>query len=91
LGRSFGLVPANRGIVSSGLYRVVRHPIYLGYLVTHCGFVIANPLNWNLAVLIVADAALMFRAVLEERTLSKDSEYRAYMQRTRWRIVPGLF
>ena len=30
IGRSFGLIPANRGIVSSGLYRLVRHPIYLG-------------------------------------------------------------
>src|SRR5512141_432349 len=32
LGRSFGLMPANRGVVSSGVYRFVRHPIYLGYL-----------------------------------------------------------
>ncbi len=43
LGRSFGLIPANRGIVSTGLYRVVRHPIYLGYLITHVAFVAANP------------------------------------------------
>ena len=42
LGRSFGLTPANRGIVSTGVYRIVRHPIYLGYLITHIGFVIAN-------------------------------------------------
>ena len=34
LGRSFGLMPANRGVVSTGMYRLVRHPIYLGYLVT---------------------------------------------------------
>jgi len=91
LGRSFGLVPANRGVVSSGMYRFVRHPIYLGYLITHLGFVIANPVNWNWIVLIAADVALMFRAVLEERTLSKDPEYCAYMQHTRWRIIPGVF
>ena len=91
LGRSFGLVPANRGVVSSGMYRFVRHPIYLGYLITHVGFVIANPLNWNWTVLIAADVALMFRAVLEERTLAKDDAYREYMQHTRWRIAPGLF
>ena len=36
--RSFGLMPANRGIVCTGLYRAVRHPIYAGYLVTHIGF-----------------------------------------------------
>ena len=35
LGRSLGFLPANRGVVVSGLYRLVRHPIYLGYLVTH--------------------------------------------------------
>ena len=31
-------MPANRGVVSTGLYRLVRHPIYLGYLITHAGF-----------------------------------------------------
>ena len=91
LGRSFGLVPANRGVVSTGLYRFVRHPIYLGYLVTHVGFLVANPLNWNWAILVAADVALMKRAVLEERTLAQDPAYVSYMQRTRWRVAPGVF
>jgi len=91
LGRSFGLQPANRGIVSTGLYKVVRHPIYLGYLFTHAGFVLANPAGWNLFVIAAADLALMFRAVREERTLVKDEAYRAYTTRVRWRVVPGVF
>ena len=91
LGRSFGLTPANRGIVCRGMYRVVRHPIYLGYLITHLGFVFANPTPWNLAVLVVADVALMLRAVCEEKTLALDEQYRAYMDRVRWRIIPGVF
>ncbi len=91
LGRSFGLVPANRGIVSTGVYRFVRHPIYLGYLITHVGFVVANPAGWNLLVLAGADVALLLRAVCEERTLALDDAYQDYMQRVRWRIVPGLF
>ena len=37
LGRSFGLVPANRGVVVRGPYTFVRHPIYAGYLVTPRG------------------------------------------------------
>ena len=70
LGRSFGLMPANRGVVSSGLYRLVRHPIYMGYLITHVGFLAANPTLWNVVMLVGADIALMLRAVCEERTLA---------------------
>ena len=35
LGRSFGIAPANRGIVMRGPYTIMRHPIYTGYLTTH--------------------------------------------------------
>jgi protein-S-isoprenylcysteine O-methyltransferase Ste14 len=91
LGRSFGLMPANRGIVCSGLYRVVRHPIYLGYLITHAAYLAANPTMWNFLVLATADLGLMARAVCEEGTLARDPEYVAYQSRVRWRVVPGLF
>ena len=91
LGRSFGLMPANRGIVSTGLYRIVRHPIYMGYLITHVGFLTANPTLWNMVWLVIADLALMVRATCEEKTLAKDPAYRAYLDRVRWRVVPGLF
>jgi protein-S-isoprenylcysteine O-methyltransferase Ste14 len=91
LGRSFGLMPANRGVVSTGLYRRVRHPIYLGYMLTHVAFVAANPTMWNLVLLLTADVALMARAVCEERTLSRDEEYRQYQQVVRWRVMPGVF
>jgi protein-S-isoprenylcysteine O-methyltransferase Ste14 len=91
LGRSFGLAPANRGIVSTGLYKFVRHPIYVGYLITHASFALANPAGWNIGVLVAADLALMLRAVREERTLGLDQGYRAYMQQVRWRILPRVF
>jgi len=91
LGRSFGLIPANRGIVSTGLYRLVRHPIYLGYIVTHIAFVAANPSSWNFMLLLTGDLALLARAVCEERTLTRDAQYRDYQTRVRWRVVPGMF
>jgi protein-S-isoprenylcysteine O-methyltransferase Ste14 len=91
LGRSFGLMPANRGVVSSGLYRLVRHPIYMGYLITHVGFLLANPTPWNISILLTADLVLMWRAVCEERTLSQDPAYRAYQDVVRWRVLPGVF
>jgi protein-S-isoprenylcysteine O-methyltransferase Ste14 len=91
LGRSFALLPANRGVVSTGLYQVVRHPIYMGYLVTHVAFLGASPSLWNIAALFVADAALLARAVCEEQTLAKDPAYQEYQTRVRWRVVPGVF
>jgi len=91
LGRSFGLMPANRGVVSSGLYRLVRHPIYLGYLITHIAFVLANPGLWNVMALLTADIALLARAACEERTLALDPAYRDYQQKVRWRVLPGVF
>jgi steroid 5-alpha reductase family enzyme len=91
LGRSFGLVPANRGVVCSGPYRLVRHPIYLGYVLTHVAFLVANPMMWNVLMLGAADAALLMRAVYEERTLRRDEAYAAYQARVRWRMVPGVF
>lgn len=91
LGRSFGLMPANRGVVSSGLYRLVRHPIYMGYLITHVGFLAANPTPWNLVMILTSDLVLMWRAVCEEQTLQKDPAYQSYQQIVRWRVVPGVF
>jgi protein-S-isoprenylcysteine O-methyltransferase Ste14 len=91
LGRSFGLMPANRGVVSSGLYRLVRHPIYMGYLITHAGFLLANPTMWNILMVVGADLALMRRAVCEEQTLAKDDAYRSYQQTVRGRVLPGVF
>ena len=90
LGRSFGLIPANRGIVSKGLYRLVRHPIYLGYLITHFAFVAVDPTVWNIAALLTADIALLARAVCEEGTLARDEADRHYQTRVRWRVVPGV-
>lgn len=91
LGRSFGLVPANRGVVVRGPYALVRHPIYMGYLLTHVAFLVAHPGLANIALLVVADAALVVRALFEERVLCGDAEYRAYCRRVAWNLVPGVF
>lgn len=91
LGRSFGIVPANRGVVARGPYLVVRHPIYMGYVVTHVAFLVAHPQPWNVFVAILADTALVARALIEERVLSADRGYRSYCRRVEWHFVPGVF
>ena len=91
IGRSFGIIPANRGVVVGGIYRVVRHPIYAGYLLTHVAFALAHPTLWNVAILAIGDAALIVRALREEHVLAEDAEYQGYCRRVCWHFVPGLF
>jgi protein-S-isoprenylcysteine O-methyltransferase Ste14 len=91
LGRSFGIVPANRGVVMAGPYTVVRHPIYAGYLLTHLAFACANATVWNVLVLVMSDTALVIRSRHEERLLARDSSYQSYCNRVQWHLVPGLY
>jgi protein-S-isoprenylcysteine O-methyltransferase Ste14 len=91
LGRSFGLVPANRGVVDSGPYRFMRHPIYTGYVLSHVAFLAAHPTVMNVGLIAAADTALVVRALFEERTLVQDERYRAYSERVAWHLIPGVF
>ncbi len=91
LGRSFGLVAANRGLKLFGPYRYVRHPMYTGYLLTQVGFLLMNPTVWNLAVYGICYASQIPRLLAEERLLSRDSRYLEYMATVRYRLIPGVF
>jgi len=92
LGRSFGLLPAQRGLVTAGPYRVVRHPIYFGYLIGHVGFLLAN-FSWrNAAVLALLYVAQVIRIRREEAVLAATSgDYRRYQERVRWRLLPLVY
>jgi protein-S-isoprenylcysteine O-methyltransferase Ste14 len=91
LGRSFGIAAANRGVVVTGAYACIRHPIYAGYLITHAAFLLAHPSAWNLSVLLVADSALLMRLRREEHVLGDDVAYQNYRQRVRWHLIPGVY
>src|SRR5471032_2787394 len=91
LRRSFGILPANRGIVAGGPYRIIRHPIYFGYFVRDCGFLLANFGLQNLLIVVGHWSLQIGRIVREERLLSKDQTYRQYMQRVRYRLIAGLY
>jgi protein-S-isoprenylcysteine O-methyltransferase Ste14 len=69
----------------------MRHPIYTGYLITHLAFFAAHPSPWNAIVIVVADGALIVRALIEERVLSADAQYQSYCHRVQWHLVPGVF
>jgi protein-S-isoprenylcysteine O-methyltransferase Ste14 len=91
LGRSFGVVAANRGLKVGGPYRFVRHPIYLSHTLTTTGFVLANFSAWNVGVLVLLTACQVLRMNAEERVLTESGPYADYAKRVRWRLVPGLY
>ncbi len=91
LGRSFGLMPANRGIITTGPYKIVRHPIYFGYFLNHIGFLLSTFSLYNLAIYIALYFFQAIRIWQEEDLLKKDETYAAYMQRTQYRFIPGVF
>ncbi|WP_233425683.1 methyltransferase family protein [Paraburkholderia kururiensis] len=91
LRRSYGILPANRGVVVRGPYRVLRHPIYVGYFITNVGFLAANFGVRNLFILVSLWALQGYRVLREEKMLLKDPAYRDYARRVRYRVMPGLF
>jgi protein-S-isoprenylcysteine O-methyltransferase Ste14 len=91
LGRSFGLIAANRGVKSAGPYRFVRHPMYAGYTITHIGIFLSFPSLRNAALYALALAFQLTRIMREERVLRQDPEYCALAARVRYRLVPGIF
>ena len=88
LGRSFSIAPADRGLVTSGPYRVLRHPIYAAELVFNVGYLLANPSWGNAAVLILMLATQIVRIRYEECLIEG---YVSYAGQVRWRLVPGIW
>jgi protein-S-isoprenylcysteine O-methyltransferase Ste14 len=91
LGRSFGFVAADRGLVTCGPYAVVRHPVYAAYVLIQCGYVLQAVSVRNIAVLAVATGCNVGRAICEERVLAEHSDYPAYRKRVRRRLLPGIW
>lgn len=91
LRRSFGAVAANRGIKASGPYKFIRHPMYLGYMLSQFGVLLAGPSVRNVSVILLGWCFFLWRIAAEERLLAHDAAYRAFMARTRFRILPGVY
>lgn len=91
LRRSFGAVAANRGVKASGPYRYVRHPMYLGYILSQSGLLFAGPNLRNVVVVSLCWLFFLWRIEAEERLLAEDATYRTFMTNTRFRLFPGLF
>jgi protein-S-isoprenylcysteine O-methyltransferase Ste14 len=95
LGRRFsGLVAIQRdhALVTDGLYGVIRHPSYLGLLVTCVGWSLVFRSIVGLVITALMGLVLVARMNAEERLLGDafGAQYAAYRART-WRLVPYLY
>lgn len=91
IGRLFGFRPALRGLATRGPYRLVRHPMYLAYVLGDLGY---NLQEWNVgtALMVMAGwASLLYRIRAEERLLAQDDRWQTYADSVRYRLVPGLW
>ena len=90
MGRSFGVLPANRGVVSKGPFSLIRHPIYFGWLVLSIGYAMSYPTARNILLILVTLPFMVWRIEQEESLLNEDPEYRTYERRVRFRLWPGV-
>jgi protein-S-isoprenylcysteine O-methyltransferase Ste14 len=92
--RFSGLVAIQPGhtLVTTGIYRVIRHPSYLGLLVNTLGWALAFRSGVGMLLTALVLLPLIARIRSEEALLQSEfgAEYSAYRART-WRLVPGLY
>src|SRR6266550_2679603 len=86
----FSIVPEARGLVTTGPYQFVRHPIYLGEIIAGFGLVTPTLFSLHALVLVVFIGAQLTRTYYEERMLRRVyPTYEGYARRTR-RLIPFL-
>ncbi|MET0701563.1 MAG: isoprenylcysteine carboxylmethyltransferase family protein [Mycobacterium sp.] len=86
------IVEQGQTVVSTGLYGIVRHPMYSGTLIMMLGTPLALDSLWGLLVLIPALAALALRIGDEEKMLTEELDgYREYLEQVPYRLVPHVW
>ncbi len=91
LDRSPGMAVARHGVRRDGLYRFVRHPLYVAFMFSQYGYVLNHASFYNLGVLGVVTVFQVLRINEEERLLLDDEEFQGYVEQTRWRVIPGVY
>jgi protein-S-isoprenylcysteine O-methyltransferase Ste14 len=79
-------------VCDKGLYRLVRHPGYLGMLMSLLAFPLVMNSYWAFVPAGIAATLLAVRTILEDRFLIEELPgYKDYANTTRWKLFPGLF
>src|SRR5215203_6654710 len=79
-------------VISTGLYSIVRHPMYAGATLLFISSPLLLSSVYGLALGFVLIVIIAVRSVGEESMLKQELEgYREYMQKVRWRMIPFVF
>ena len=79
-------------VCDTGLYGYVRHPGYLGMLISLLAFPLLINSYWAFVPAVLGAVLLLIRTVIEDRVLTEELPgYREYVARTRWRLIPAVF
>ncbi len=90
LGKSFSIIPQTRHLVVQGPYRLVRHPIYLGEIITYFGMALASISIPNVLVVLLLILSQIYRAIQEEKLLAETfPDYLHYASKTP-AFIPGF-
>ncbi|OBK73790.1 isoprenylcysteine carboxylmethyltransferase family protein [Mycobacterium sp. 1274761.0] len=85
-------VEKGQPVVSTGVYGVVRHPMYVGALIMMVGMPLALGSYWGLLTLIPATLVFAARITDEEKALRQELDgYDAYTEKVRYRMLPGVW
>jgi protein-S-isoprenylcysteine O-methyltransferase Ste14 len=79
-------------VVDTGVYSIVRHPMYSGVVVLLVGMALWLESSAGALMMVVPTGLLMVRITIEEGLLKRElSGYSEYTKRVRWRLLPGLW
>jgi len=79
-------------VITTGLYSVVRHPMYLGVLIMYMPTPLALGSYWGLIPMVFLPVSLVFRILNEEKVLSENLEgYKEYCLNTKYRLIPYIW
>jgi protein-S-isoprenylcysteine O-methyltransferase Ste14 len=85
-------VQAGQKVVSTGLYGLVRHPMYTGNVIMLIGIPLALGSYWGLVFVLPGLIVLASRIRDEEKLLQEElTGYREYAQKVRYRLAPGMW
>jgi len=85
-------VETGQVVVSTGLYGIVRHPMYVGALIMTFGTPLALGSYWGLLVVVAGVLVFVARILDEEKAMRQDLVgYPEYMKKIHYRLVPGLW